>query len=60
VVPIAARWGPPQCQEGWEEMTEPIDLPGLAEAARMLDEQTQQLTPVQALLDDEDTPPPAD
>ncbi|GLY70731.1 hypothetical protein [Amycolatopsis taiwanensis] len=32
-------------------MTEPIDLPGMAEAARLLDDQTQQLMPVPGWLD---------
>lgn len=35
-------------------MTESIDLPGIAEAARLLDDQTQQLIAVPALLDDEE------
>lgn len=33
-------------------MTEPIDLPGIAEAARLLDDRTQQLMPVPAWLDE--------
>lgn len=32
-------------------MTEPTDLPGIAEAARLLDDQTQQLMPVPVWLD---------
>lgn len=35
-------------------MTEPMDLPGMAEAARLLDDQTQQLTPVPVWLTDAD------
>jgi len=31
-------------------MTEPIDVAGVAEAARLLDDQTQQLMPVPAWL----------
>jgi hypothetical protein len=33
-------------------MTEPIDLAGMAEAARLLDDQTQQIMPVPAWLDE--------
>lgn len=34
-------------------MIDPRDTPGVAEAARLLDDVTQQLTPVPALLDEE-------
>ena len=34
-------------------MIDPRDTPGVAEAARLLDDMTQQLTPVPALLDEE-------
>ncbi|HKS45078.1 MAG TPA: hypothetical protein VJT49_08170 [Amycolatopsis sp.] len=33
-------------------MTEPTELSGIAEAARLLDDQTQQLTPVPAWLNE--------
>ncbi|GAA5161753.1 MULTISPECIES: hypothetical protein [Amycolatopsis] len=34
-------------------MTDRNDSPGIAEAARLLDDMTQQLTPVPAFLDEE-------